>query len=311
MNTVKFSAFSDLHAEREFNHNWKGRLEAILKRAKDENVDFVIHAGDFSTVPSDNNPKELEAVNIYNNFEIPTYHVLGNHDSDRATLKATVEAYKMPNEYYFFDKNGFRFIILNDNYCRIDGVDVPYEMGNYYKTPEYRDYISKTQLEWLKDTVMSSPYPMVILSHGCLVREKTQWGIQNKEDVLEIFRKAYKNGKRVLMCINGHLHVDFMRIYEHICYFSLNSATMHYLAEQHDFFPKEMTDGPLYNQKHTVVYNDPVHAIITLSEDGTIDIKGMESTFFMDVNCFKVTGRDDVAGFRITPNVLTEKIKLF
>ena len=82
------------------------RLDAILARAKRENVDFIIHCGDFCHNPH----AETVALEKYNNFEIPTYHVLGNHDMDKLSLEETVAAYGMPAEYYYFDKNGFRFI---------------------------------------------------------------------------------------------------------------------------------------------------------------------------------------------------------
>lgn len=32
----------------------------------------------------------------------------------------------MPAEYYYFDRNGFRFIVLNENYFRYEDEDVAY-----------------------------------------------------------------------------------------------------------------------------------------------------------------------------------------
>ena len=59
MNKVKFSVFSDLHLSRGlhegYEHFWLGdceeRLDAILARAKREEVDFIIHCGDFCHNP--------------------------------------------------------------------------------------------------------------------------------------------------------------------------------------------------------------------------------------------------------------------
>ena len=309
MQKVKFSVFSDLHITEFFTSDGVDRLNAILDRAKKENVDFIIDCGDLCS-PVDY-PEVLEK---YNNFEIPTYHVLGNHDLDNLTPEEAAKAFNMPHEYYYFDKNGFRFIVLNENYCRVDGVDIPYSCGNYYKLNPYRDYISNEQLVWLEETVMSSPYPMVVFSHGGLQREDTEAeAVKNREDVQNIFRQAHKNGKRILMCLSGHFHVDYMRIYEHVCYFDVNSATTYWIREdiKHDRFGEE------FHQKHpgashTVIYNDPLSAIVTLSDDGTIEIEGTESSFYMGVSKEDVSGNccDSAIKCKCTPNILSEKLIL-
>ena len=308
MQKVKFSVFADIHIEDHWAPDSIGRLNAILDRAKKENVDFVIHCGDFCTPPD--YPNALE---IYNNFEIPTYHVLGNHDLDKRPLEDVVKAFGMPHEYYYFDKNGFRFIVLNENYCRVDGVDIPYSSGNYFKLGPYRDYISQEQVEWLDDVVMSSPYPMVVFSHGSLqIEDINADAVKNREDVQNIFRKAHKNGKRVLMCINGHFHTDYMRIYEHVCYFDLNSATMYCVCDKHEPHNKF---GEEFHKKHPgsahlAIYNDPIHAVVTISDDGCIEIEGMESSFFMGVSKEDISGKSCHNGIKCTPNVLSEKLIL-
>ncbi|MBE6695108.1 MAG: hypothetical protein E7587_01505 [Ruminococcaceae bacterium] len=305
MQKVKFSVFSDIHIDEHWTSDGTDRLNAILARAKRENVDFIIDCGDFGY------PSQIgRALDTYNNFEIPTYHVLGNHDLDKATLDEAVKAFNMPNEYYYFDKNGFRFIALNENYCRVDGEDIPYSMGNYFKMGEYRDYISKEQIEWLYDVVMSSPYPMVIFSHGSLQLEDIYGdAVKNREDVQNIFRKAHKNGKRILMCLNGHYHVDYMRIYEHVCYFDVNSATMYWMSNTHDKFGEEFHKKHI-GACHTVIYNDPLSAIVTLSEDGSIEIEGTESSFYMGISKEDVSGNSCHNAIKCTPKIMSEKLRL-
>lgn len=308
MQKVKFSVFADIHIEDHWAPDSIGRLQKILGRAKREQVDFVIHCGDFCTPPD-----YPEAIEIYNGFEIPTYHVLGNHDFDKRPHDEVIAAFGMTNGYYYFDKNGFRFIVLDENYCRIDGVDVPYAVGNYFKHGDCRDYISQEQIAWLEDTVMSSPYPMILFSHGSLQREDVNGGaVRNREDVQDIFRRAHSCGKRILMCINGHYHVDYMRIYEHVCYFDVNSATMYTLCEKHE--PHGLF-GEEFHKKHPgsahlAIYNDPIHAIVTVSEDGCIEIEGMESSFFKGVSKEMISSGSCHQGIKITPRVLSEKIIL-
>lgn len=143
MHKIKFSVFSDLHMDDCWCADIESRLDAILERAKKEQVDFIIHCGDLSWDQS----KHLDAVKRYNHFEIPTYHCLGNHDMDVLSLLDTVALYEMPHEYYYFDCKGFRFIVLNENYYRHEGVDVAYSLSNCYNFPDCRDYISAQQLQ--------------------------------------------------------------------------------------------------------------------------------------------------------------------
>ena len=44
--TVKFAAFTDLHLD--IMHDGARRLDAFLNAAEQEDVDFIIHLGDFS-----------------------------------------------------------------------------------------------------------------------------------------------------------------------------------------------------------------------------------------------------------------------
>lgn len=304
VNTVKFSVFSDLHASETFVPDGEQRLDAILERAKQEQVDFVIHCGDFCMDP------HSALVNKYNSFSIPTYHVLGNHDSDQYPLEEVVAGWGMPGEYYYFDKNGFRFIVLNSNYYRYEDRDVAYSLGNYYKFGPYRDYVSREQVAWLEETVMASPYPMVLLSHNNLALDDKQGdALKNREEVQAVIRKAHENGKRILLCINGHFHVDYMRIYEHVCYLDMNSATMYWMPTQHHLFPEEYHEAHP-GARNIAIYNDPVHAVITLSDDGTIDIAGMKSSYFCGVGPLEVQGKDCCKAVKITPHVMSEKLQL-
>lgn len=322
MNKVKFSVFGDLHfSEGMWTDNrgiqddnapawWCGdcdeRLDFILNRAKKENVDFIIHCGDFCHNPRGNKA----AVEKYNNFEIPTYHVLGNHDVEILEIDDVVKRYKMPAEYYYFDRNGFRFVVLNANYMRVDGEDIPYSEGNYFRLGGVRNYLSRKQIVWFEEVVMTSPYPVIVFGHADMARDDEGTGAwKNREDFRNVIRKAHKNKKRVLMYIGGHMHEDEMKILEHVCYLSINSPTMFWIPNEHRFFPQEFHDKHV-GATNCLIYNDPVHAIITLSEDGTIEIDGMESSFYCDVDLQKVMGKDCFGGPKVTPNVLSEKLRL-
>lgn len=274
---MKFLLFSDLH-----HLPWyfmKGSLDdlrCIQQRAADENVDFIIHAGDLCHGPG--NAPEL--VRMYNDFHIPSYHCLGNHDADDTPFEETLAIYGMPGDYYFFDNGGYRIIVMNPNYLCVDGKYYNYSLRNYNDHPQCKDHVPPQQLEWLEETLASSPFPCIIISHQSFEREAD--GVKNQLDVRRIINAA--NASRphsVLMCINGHNHRDYARILDGVCYFEINSASYDWVVNAHNHFPEDICQKHR-GSPHTLMFNDPLSAIITI-EGTTIDIKGMESSFFMGV----------------------------
>ncbi len=301
---MKFSLFSDFHhLPGQFPNAGERELEIIQKRAERENVDFIIHAGDFCHGPTNH----TAFVKKYNDFHIKSYHCLGNHDTDKSPLAETLKLYNMPSEYYYFDCKGYRFIVFDPNYCNIDGKFVHYDMGNYYKTQGARYWIPTEELEWLRDTINASPYPCILIGHGNFERAD---GIKNRDEALEIFKAANKKRPHsVLMIINGHHHRDHIRILDGVCHFEINSASYHWYADWHDCYPKDVCEG-ISHFAHVLAWNDPIHAVITL-EGTTITIEGMESDFFMGVTP-DMTGLPsyDKAGRPISPIVQSAKLTL-
>jgi len=301
---MKFSLFSDFHhAPGRFPNATEKELDVILDRAEKENVDFIIHAGDLTHAPT----SCVEFIEKYNSFHIPSYSCLGNHDTDGSSLADTLKLYNMPYQYYYFDCKGYRMIVFDCNYCKTDDGYVHYDLGNYYKMPAARDWIPPEEVEWLRKTIDESPYPCVLIGHGSFERPD---GIKNREECLEIFRAANKKRPHsVLMIINGHHHRDNIRILDDICHFEINSTSFDWLKCTHELYPKELCDK-VKNFSHCLIWNDPVHAIVTL-EGTTITIDGMESEFFMGVTA-EMTGSPvfDNAGRPAVPRVSSAKFTL-
>ena len=84
---------------------------------------------------------------------------------------------------------------------------------------------------------------------------------------------------------------------------------MYWLTPPHHLFPEEFHKKH-YGAQSLLIYNDPVHAVITLSDDGNIEIEGMKSSFFCDVDGKAAIGTDCWDTRKITPNVLSEKLWL-
>ena len=278
-------------------------MDLIYRRAKDSGCDFIIHAGDFCHGPT----LCPEYVERYNNLDIPAYHCLGNHDSDSTPLDKTLEMYGMPDGHYFFDDGGYRFIVCDPNYYYLDGVYHHYDMGNYYAHGSLRDWMPPDQLEWLKAAIESAPGPCVLISHESFERPD---GVKNRDDVLEIINSANKKRPHsVLMCINGHYHRDFIRILDNVIYFEINSASYDWVEIKHDRYPRELCEK-IRLLSNTVVYNDPIHAIVTL-EGTSVTIDGMESSMFMGINREHTENQIyDAAGRPVVPKVSSAKITI-
>ena len=302
---MKFLFFADFHHSTSGKSPFGdiGQMQEILDAARKNNVDFIIHGGDLVSKPHIAN----ELLDKYNNFHIPTYHCLGNHDQDGTPYKEVLKLYNMPDGYYFFDVEGYRIIVTDPNYCKIGDEYIHYDMGNYFKTPEARDWLPPSQIEWLKDTIDSAPHPSIIVSHSSYERAD---GIHNKLEVQKVINDANKKRKNaVLMAINGHYHVDYTRLLDGVLYFDFNCVNNYWLPKKHSLFPKEITEK-YTSAPHCVYWNDPLYAIITI-EGTTITCEGRESTFFMgirreDTDC----GNYDRAGRPTTAKVSSFKITL-
>jgi len=306
MKQVRFSLFSDIHHyPGAFKSNTPENLFRIQKRAEENQVDFIIHCGDLTHGPSD----VQDFVALYNDFSIPSYNCLGNHDTDHTPLSQVLRLYRMPAPYYCFDVKGFRMVVMSTNYIYRDGEYKPYDLGNYYATPECRDFVPPEQLAWLEKTLETAPGPCLLFSHASFERRGN--GVKNARAVRDILNAANaRHPGRVLMCMNGHYHRNYMAIKDQIAYFDVNSASYDWVEKEHSCYPKEECDAITF-LNHTVCYNDPVHAIVTVSEDGTIDIQGMKSSMYLGVQRTD-TGNAyaDADGRPVEPEVLSAHFKL-
>ena len=304
---IKFSAFADIHHyPGVFYSQTPEHLIKIQERAVKEKCDLIIHAGDFTHEP----PKFMDFVNMYNDFKIPSYHCLGNHDQDGCAFEKSLECYHMPKGHYSFDKKGFRFIIFDPNYFCIDGVYTHYTKGNYFKAKTGMiTAVPPEQIEWMKATMAESPYPCILVSHQSIERETG--GVANWMDVRNAINEVNKkNPGRVRLCINGHHHRNFLRILDNVVYFDLNSASYDWIEKRHNLYPGELCKQ--YSLiDHTVVYNDPVHAVITMDHNGLIKIDGMESSMFMGIDRAKAkVSLYDTAGRPVVPKVSSANLRM-
>ena len=319
---MKFLMFADLHYHPGvlYGASWE-MLHAMQQRALENECDFMIHAGDFCYGPS----LVADFVEAYNNFSVPGYHCLGNHDCDKTPYEETLNYFNMPNGYYYFDCKGYRIIVLDSNYYKDGDRYVHYNLKNNYAHPADRDQIPPEQLAWLRQTIENAPHPCLIISHASFEREcvipkdhtellqlsnEANASIQ-AQDIRQMIRQINAvTPHKVLMVMNGHHHRDFLRILDNVLYWDVNSTAYDWVCDNpHDRFPEDLTrEHSLI--AHTVVYNDPLCAVVTV-EGTTITIEGTESSMFMGVTREMVGDIVlDRSGRPTTPRIQSAKLTL-
>ena len=171
---VRFGVCADVH--KDVMHDADQRLQVFVSEMNEKDVDFIIQLGDFCQ------PQEYNEtfMGIWNSFEGPKFHVLGNHDMDNDTDDGYTREYaktylNMPAQYYSFDVIGYHFIVLDGN----DRTDPP--------QPGYAHFIGEEQKEWLVRDLAASRLPVVIFSHQSLEDENS---VGNDEEIRKILEDA-------------------------------------------------------------------------------------------------------------------------
>lgn len=258
--TVRFGVMADVHKDLMFDPDQ--RTQSFINEMTAVQPDFIIELGDFCQPLA----KNQGFLNIWNSFPGNKYHVLGNHDMDGGfSPDSTVAFLHSPGRYYSFDREGFHFVVL-------DGNEVDPSPG---RPGGYAHNIGKDQQEWLRRDLGKSKYPSVLFSHQPL-----NSGISDSKEVMALFTESGQKNPagRVIACFNGHDHADQVKKINDIWFVQINSMSYDWLGEQwaHRSYPDSVhTRYPAI--KYTAPYKDPLWALITLSSDGKILIKGRKT----------------------------------
>lgn len=251
---VKFMVIADIHHG--YLKDVNKRLQVFIDQAKqEENVDFIIQLGDFILDPTKS--KSGNFLELWNSFNGPKYHVLGNHDMDLAD-KAQVRAFwGMPANYYSFDLEGFRFIVLDGNHIK-QGEDkyLDYENSNYYTYEGNRGYFGLKQLEWFKEQLASTDLNVVVFSHQRL-SDKTD-GADIKKAIDDANTKA--GFGKVILNLNGHGHRDLSELINNVPYVEIPTAAHKW-------------DGK------AIPYTTVRFAVVTLDPKGAVEINARSVEF--------------------------------
>ena len=196
------------------------KMTECVELMNDKKVNFLIELGDFKD--QDSEPSEEKTVaylraieDIFQQFNGPTYHVLGNHDVDSISKEQFQENIKNTTIrdsscHYSYDFKGIHFIVLDANF-RTDGT--VYDHGNF----EWWDtYIPETELNWLTQNLADTVFPSIVFCHQQL-GGRGGTNVTNSEEVRSILQDSGK----VLAVFDGHDHNGGYRLVEGIHYYTL------------------------------------------------------------------------------------------
>ena len=307
MSKIKFTVFSDLHHHPAwYKTDAPERLTAIQNRAVKNGSEFLLHLGDFSHKPS----ACPELIKQYKEFQLPGYFVLGNHEFDIDSYETVLETMGLENGYYFFDHGGFRFVIMDENYFRdFPGIYFHYSERNYFDHPGFRDWMPPEEIDWVRQTVMESPYPCILASHAPVeYAPNNRQGMQCKAEVAEIIRASQGTPGQVILCLNGHYHRSGIDIIDGVPRLDVNSASFNWIPKPHDLFPEKEWYQQYECIGNMVIYEQPLCADIFIdTESRTIEVTGTEGKFLYGIST-EDSGNN--SGARLcTPDMITTKVQ--
>jgi predicted phosphodiesterase len=196
------------------------KLTECVKLMNAKKVDFLVELGDFKD--QDSPPVEHKTIEylqkieeVFQQFNGPIYHVLGNHDMDSISKQQFLSYVEntgidTDSKYYSFDFKGLHFIVLDANY-KADGVE--YDHGNF----DWNDAnIPQHELDWLMQDLAKTHNPAIIFVHQ-LLDGKGSVFIKNADEIRQILEESSK----VLTVFQGHHHEGRYSIINGIHYYTL------------------------------------------------------------------------------------------
>lgn len=225
---LRFGCMTDLHfADRDpamgrYYRQGTSKATAAIDTFNLQNLDFIIETGDFKdqSTPADEKAtisylKEIE--NVFQKFNGPAYHALGNHDMDSISKQQFLANIKntgiSPDKsYYSFDSKGAHFIVLDANF-HPDGTD--FDHGNFNWT---NSYIPDFELDWLKKDLAAAKTPVIVFNHQLLDGGGSHY-VNNAADV----RSILEDSEKVIAVFQGHQHKGDHSIINGIHYYTLKA----------------------------------------------------------------------------------------
>ena len=149
----------------------------------------------------------------------------------------------------------------------------------------------------------------VIFSHQSFENEFAKRGVYNRDEVRNLINSVNDSGKKVLLCINGHDHGDSLEKIGQTYYWGLNSMSYIWFGPQYEHFSYSDEIHKKYPfLKDMVLYKEGLFGIITITENGGIDIQGMNG-HYQNISPEELGLNDKWNGRSILPIISSLKVE--
>ena len=267
---ILFGICADVHHSTVRDEKW--RVEKFIAEANDRKADFVIQLGDLTNFSN----AGLEVAQLFQNFNGPCYHVLGNHETERSNKRSILDMLGQKDNYFSFDVGDYHFVVLDTNYDKVGNEYIDYDSRRGDNC-----YISAAQLQWLEADLAATEKRCFLFTHATC--EVGDWRIVNLHDFLNVIWRTNQRARynKVTMVFSGHDHADEYRFKGGIHYLIVNSMSHKYIdpacckLSSH----AEQTKVSYGELKHMIPYKDPLYAFVRLKPNGLIQIMGKQSEY--------------------------------
>ena len=302
---MKFCVFTDLHYD--VIPDGDRRIYELIQECKRKKAEFAVELGDLCN-PTKENHRILD---LFIDAGISCYHSIWNHNTDFSSSEKVLSFLGLKEGYYSIIRDNIKFIFLDPNHIRTESDCTPECNANLTASSDKSPYIPKEQIEWLKSEIADENYFYIICSHQSLCNDfmvgNHSRGIVNREAVRKILEERNSLSRKILFCINGNDHGDDVKLINGIYYYSLNSASYiwHGVKEMYNY-SKEVHDKYPY-LKDMILYEEPLHVIITIDENTNVEIEGMKG-HYQNVTPEDIGIADTWNGVSIRPHTSSLKI---
>lgn len=254
----------------------------------------------------------LTAYNIYGNHEL---EASGNSmDTVTPTLTNNTDviwgtkdgSFDSNIGYYYFEENGFRIVCIDTNYSKNSSGVWEHNEADSHGPPSGNtssNSLGDVQLAWLENVLTEAANngtPCIVVGHAGF-SGKFATSSADAATVRAIYARVNAvKADTVVMSINGHEHTNNQGYVDGVFYFDtntvfngrwveMNGSSYHYndLTYRYENYDdkgnlievkdRKITD--LYQGRNTWFFEDPLSAVITVDEFGTITVDGMETTW--------------------------------
>jgi manganese-dependent ADP-ribose/CDP-alcohol diphosphatase len=193
-----------------------GKLKTAIDTINTYTPDFVITLGDIT----DRYDQDLDSIlPIYSSLQSPYYFLLGNHEFEYiedSAKKYIVSKLSMPDYYYSFVKNNWRFLVLDGTELQTftiplhpemkeEGDSIRLSVAGAPNDAEWNGGISKKQQNWIRQQLTEaylSKQEVIVFCHFPVYPDGHGKNLWNSQDIIDIL-DSYPN---VVAYIAGHDH---------------------------------------------------------------------------------------------------------